>query len=94
MTADPAPQTPRWFDLPTGARDWVAVSGRYAMYLPSTLRAHEQVHGRERLAEWDALAGRILRASVEDSDNDCELQDLAVGVATVAGQLAAALNGE
>jgi hypothetical protein len=38
MTADPAPQTPRWFDLPTGARDWVAVSGRYAMYLPSTLR--------------------------------------------------------
>jgi len=87
------PPRPKWFDLPTGARDWVSGSGRYAFYLPAVLSPHDELHGRERLAEWDALAGRMLRASLFDLYGDTRsLRQLAEAVAAVAEQLADALG--
>jgi len=84
---------PQWFDLPTGARDWVGPGGRYAHYLPGVRSPHDDLMARERLAEWDALAGRILRRSMFDNHDLVELLHLAEAVAQVAEQLAVALDG-
>jgi hypothetical protein len=84
---------PQWFDLPTAARDWVGQGGRYATYIPRVLSPHDELHGRERLAEWDALTGRLIRASLFDPEsNPRELRQLAEAVAAVAEQLADALG--
>lgn len=84
----------RWFDLPTSARDWVTGSGRYAMHLPAVICAHDELMGRERLAEWDALVGRLIRASLFDDGDSRALRQTAEAVAAVAEQLAVALGDE
>jgi hypothetical protein len=87
-----APRTSLWFDLPTAARDWVSVGGRYAFHLPRVLSQHDIAAGRERLAEWDALAGRLLREAWYGSGGAQELLQLAEAVAAVAEHLADALG--
>jgi hypothetical protein len=83
----------QWFDLPTAARDWVEVGGRYAFHLPRVLSPHDIAAGRERLAEWDRLTGRLIRASLFDPLGEPrELRRLADAVAAVAEHLADALG--
>jgi hypothetical protein len=83
----------RWFDLPSAARDWVEVGGRYAFHLNRVLSPHDIAAGRERIAEWDRLTGRLMRASMFDlQGNPRELRQLAEAVAAVAEHLADALG--
>lgn len=83
----------QWFDLPTDARDWVGPGGRYAYYLPRVLSQHDWLNARERLAEWDALVGRMIRSCLFDYTEDCRAtRQLAEAVAAVAEQMAVALG--
>ena len=93
MTAAPERRS-QWFDLPTAARDWVGPGGRYAFHLSSEPMAHHDwLTARERLAEWDCLAGRMLRASMFDDGGDPrETRRLAEAVAATAEALAVALG--
>ena len=54
------------FDLPQGARDWLTPGRRHAFYLPPVLSASDELAAWDQLQDWDALAGRMLRASLFD----------------------------
>jgi hypothetical protein len=83
----------QWFDLPSAARDWVEVGGQHAHHLNRVLSPHDIAAGRERIAEWDRLTGRLMRASIFDlQGNPRELRQLAEAVAAVAEHLADALG--
>lgn len=94
MTRLPTDDRPRWFDLPTDARDWVGPGGRYAFHLGKPPYApHDWLIARERLGEWDQITGRLIRASLFAEDEDARaLRKLAEAVAAVAESLAVALG--
>jgi hypothetical protein len=93
LDTDETQRQSQWFDLPIAARDWVEVGGRYAFHLPRVLSVHDIAAGRERLAEWDRLTGRLIRASLFDLLGEPrELRQLAEAVAAVAEHLATALG--
>jgi hypothetical protein len=85
----------RWFDLPSGARDWLQPGERYSFYLPSELSDADRLAGWDQLAEWDRLTGRIMRAVLFDENEDPRrLRMEAEAVAAVAQSLAVRLGVE
>jgi hypothetical protein len=95
LDTDESPRQARsqWFDLPAAARDWVPRPGSAAYYLPQVMDKYVELAARERIAEWDSLVGRLLRASMFDlQGNPRELRQLAEAVAAVAEHLADALG--
>lgn len=83
----------QWFDLPSGARDWL-VRGELATYWMPPVRSDvDSESARGVLSQWDSVAGRLLRRSLfSEEDEPRELRQLAEAVAAVAQQLAEALQ--
>lgn len=87
----PARERSTWFLLPRAAQDWLVGEG-HTFHLPAVLCPEDELAGHEQLAEWDALVGKLLRASLFGDGDPREVRKTAEAVAAVAEQLAVALG--
>lgn len=87
----PARDRAMWFFLPQAAHGWI-VGEECSVKLPVQLSFNDELEAHERLAEWDALAGKLLRESLFADGNTQYVRKVAEAVASIAEHLAVALG--
>lgn len=87
----PARDRATWIFLPQAAHGWL-VGEECSIKLAPVLSFGDELEAHERLAEWDALAGKLLRETLFADGNTRHVRKTAEAVASVAEQLAVALG--